>query len=574
MRNLLKAKSSRAEHRNRKLKAACRTFFEGLESRRLLTVTIDNQLSSGSPDFFSVVVDAGGSTNNTSFGGTDTIYNYAAFLDLGNGSPVVSLAGVGSDPVLNPDGSVHSEGTITTANGSIAFAVDSSIPSGSKSFFNKFSFTATGFDLTGAKLFQYMDSDILSISDDVLKVDGTTGGTGANKLILTNIDPATNIRQAQSDGAVSQGASLTGWAADQFDELEAAIIAGGFDAAVGGTVDTTSLPPTTVTGIGAVYGPEDITTALEYSFSSAGSASVTTVLGIDTVAAVAPEIDVKGNGTSILSGDVTPSTGDFTDFGSSPVGVGVANTFAIANIGNQNLVLSGTPLVEITGADAGDFTITSQPSTPIAGAGSSNTIITFTPSADGLRTATVTIVSNDANEGTYSFTIQGTGGEGGPVLPVLTINDVSKNEGDSGTTEFTFTVTRTGDLTGVTTVQFATADGTASSSSDFASIISGELTFAAGESTKTVTVLVKGDTTNEANETFFVNLSAATGATVSDAQGKGTILNDDGVQPPTGGHHHHRHHHHRHRHHHAHHRARALTVDFTTIEGTGGGMAL
>src|SRR5262249_18052598 len=73
---------------------------------------------------------------------------------------------------------------------------------------------------------------------------------------------------------------------------------------------------------------------------------------------------------------------------------------------------------------------------------------------------------------------------------------------------------------------WATADGTATAPSDYAQG-SGMLTFAAGESTKTVTVVVNGDTTVEGNETFFVNLSGAVGAGVSDAQGQATITNDD-----------------------------------------------
>jgi hypothetical protein len=76
------------------------------------------------------------------------------------------------------------------------------------------------------------------------------------------------------------------------------------------------------------------------------------------------------------------------------------------------------------------------------------------------------------------------------------------------------------------TVNYATADGTAVQPSDYTTA-SGTLTFAPGETSKTVTVNVNGDTSNEADETFFVNLSGASNATVSDAQGLGTIRNDD-----------------------------------------------
>ena len=77
------------------------------------------------------------------------------------------------------------------------------------------------------------------------------------------------------------------------------------------------------------------------------------------------------------------------------------------------------------------------------------------------------------------------------------------------------------------TVNYATANGTALAGSDYTAA-SGTLTFAPGQTSKTVTVNVTGDTVVEPNETFVVNLSAPTGATLFDGQGLGTILNDDG----------------------------------------------
>jgi Calx-beta domain len=76
------------------------------------------------------------------------------------------------------------------------------------------------------------------------------------------------------------------------------------------------------------------------------------------------------------------------------------------------------------------------------------------------------------------------------------------------------------------TVQYATADGTATAGSDYQSI-SNTLTFGPGEISKSVTIAISGDTAVEPNEIFFVNLSGASGATISDGQGVGTIVNDD-----------------------------------------------
>jgi Calx-beta domain len=90
-----------------------------------------------------------------------------------------------------------------------------------------------------------------------------------------------------------------------------------------------------------------------------------------------------------------------------------------------------------------------------------------------------------------------------------------------------FTVSLNAPQPAPVTVDLATANGKASAPSDHAAT-SGTLTFASGETAKTVTVQVNGDTRKEPNETFTLNLANATGnATIADAQGVGTIVNDD-----------------------------------------------
>jgi hypothetical protein len=113
-----------------------------------------------------------------------------------------------------------------------------------------------------------------------------------------------------------------------------------------------------------------------------------------------------------------------------------------------------------------------------------------------------------------------------PPLPDISIEDVLLTESNSRTKNFQFIVTRTGNTSVSSTIDFATADGTATAGSDYASA-SGTLDFAAGETSKTVAVVVNGDTTVEPDETFNVNLSNCVNCTISDSQGVGTILNDD-----------------------------------------------
>ena len=123
----------------------------------------------------------------------------------------------------------------------------------------------------------------------------------------------------------------------------------------------------------------------------------------------APEIDILGNSFSISDGDTTPSTTNHTDFGFIALSTSASHTFTIENSGNTDLNLNGTPVVEITGTHATDFTVTSQATTPILAGGSSTFTVEFEPSAAGLRQADISIVNDDSDENPYNFTVQGTG---------------------------------------------------------------------------------------------------------------------------------------------------------------------
>ncbi|HEX3582891.1 MAG TPA: Calx-beta domain-containing protein [Thermoanaerobaculia bacterium] len=113
--------------------------------------------------------------------------------------------------------------------------------------------------------------------------------------------------------------------------------------------------------------------------------------------------------------------------------------------------------------------------------------------------------------------------------PAISIGNVSQNEGNSGTTAFNFPVTLSAPSAETVTVNYATADGSATAPSDYASA-SGTVTFTPGQTAQQVTVNVVGDTTVEPNETFTVNLtSPSANATIGTATGTGTIVNDDAV---------------------------------------------
>lgn len=109
----------------------------------------------------------------------------------------------------------------------------------------------------------------------------------------------------------------------------------------------------------------------------------------------------------------------------------------------------------------------------------------------------------------------------------ISISGGSVTEGNSGTTPLSFTVTLASAAASTVTVNYATANGTAAAGSDFTAT-SGTLTFAPGETSKTVSVAVIGDTAFESNETFALTLSGASAnARIATASATGTIVNDD-----------------------------------------------
>ncbi|MFZ5516844.1 MAG: choice-of-anchor D domain-containing protein [Candidatus Zhuqueibacterota bacterium] len=137
-----------------------------------------------------------------------------------------------------------------------------------------------------------------------------------------------------------------------------------------------------------------------------------------------PEIDIQGNYVSIANGDETPSQADHTDFDSVGVLLGsMDRTFKIFNTGTASLVLgqiithtdnslrNSRPidLVTISGDNAADFTVKTQPTSPIAVGDSASFVVTFNPSDSGERRATVSLYSNDGDESPYTFAILGAG---------------------------------------------------------------------------------------------------------------------------------------------------------------------
>ena len=111
-------------------------------------------------------------------------------------------------------------------------------------------------------------------------------------------------------------------------------------------------------------------------------------------------------------------------------------------------------------------------------------------------------------------------------LPSLSISDASLVEGNSGTTNLLFTVTLTPVSGQDVSFAYQTANGSAVAGSDYVAT-NGILALTPGTGTIAIAVPVIGDTLNESNETFFVNLSGVVNATLARNQAVGTITNDD-----------------------------------------------
>ena len=230
---------------------------------------------------------------------------------------------------------------------------------------------------------------------------------------------------------------------------------------------------------------------------------------------------------AVSAGDVTTVEGDtgtqvvnvpltLDHPSASPITVNVATSNGTAKAGTDYTAVRSTPVTFNPGEVAKNFAVTVTGDTAAEG----NEVFTLKVlSATGAfvadSAATVTIVDEE-----------------GPLT--LSVADTSVTEGNAGPATMTFTVSLSAPpATGQTvTVKAATADGSATAASgDYTAVPVTTLSFAAGETTKTVAVAVNGDTTAEPNETMFLKLTGPVGAVVADNSGTGTIVNDDGSTP-------------------------------------------
>ena len=163
--------------------------------------------------------------------------------------------------------------------------------------------------------------------------------------------------------------------------------------------------------------------------------------------------------------------------------------------------------------------------------------LTFAP-GETTKIITVAVIGDRLPEPNETFSVNLTSPNNGTIAdgqglgtivddePRIRINDVAMKEGNSGLTAFAFTVSLSAAYDVPVTVDFATADGTATAGSDYQAA-SGTLTIPADQTSGSITVLVNVDRLPEPNKTFFVNLSNLNYGVITDGHGVGNIVDDE-----------------------------------------------
>ena len=270
-------------------------------------------------------------------------------------------------------------------------------------------------------------------------------------------------------------------------------------------------------------------------FSDTGHAAVVSASAVDgsgngSVTILNQNVTINGAPATAATVNLTVSNWNVNKLGFSflewlPVGVAATNpgvpTSVSAVGGNASAQVSFTAPASDGGSPITGYRVTASPGGKTATGASSPLTVS------GLTNGTA-----------YTFTVHATNAVGNsaesaasnpvtPAAPPVTISarNAGVTETNAGST-LNFKVVLSAAATSNVSVQYATADKTAKAPADYTAT-SGTLTFTPGQITKTVSVPVAGDTLYELTETFFLNVSNPVGATIADAQGVGTIKNDD-----------------------------------------------
>ncbi|HVE94456.1 MAG TPA: Calx-beta domain-containing protein [Acidimicrobiales bacterium] len=422
-------------------------------------------------------------------------------------------------------------------------------------------------------------------------VDGTAKSpadyTGTNSGVLT-------IPTGSTSGTIA--VPIVGDVANEDNEQFQVVITSvgnanpetGKDSATGTINDDDATPTVSVVDKTVSEGDADTTAVVDVTLSAESADPVTVQFATSNGTATAPgDYTAVTETVTFAPGEISksvsiPVKGDTVDEGDETVNLTISQPSSNATIGDGTGTLTiedddgTTPTLSINDAtvtegNSGEanltFTVTLDPA-------SQDTVTVQATSADGTaeepadytafdetltfapgektKTVTVKVKGDTVDEPNETLTVLLSGADGATVsasgeegtgtitdddapagAPAISVSDPSTAEGNSGTKNLTFTVTLDKAGNSPIKVDYTTEAGTATAGTDYVTK-AGTLTFAAGDTSETVDVVVNGDTTDESDETLKLKLSNADGASIAKDTGNGTISDDDGAAAVVG----------------------------------------
>lgn len=334
-----------------------------------------------------------------------------------NGSVVLTNSASSSTPIFTYTGTftgtingIFTNATATTSAGTFTapntFTPNSSISIGTNTLYAKV--TPSGEACSYVVPFSYLHQ---------APIVGITG----NSVAIPNGDtnPSTNDNRDFGSWAFNDGATTRGFVISNTGNVTLTLSGDPRVTITGGDADQFTVPQLPSQSISANrssnfqigFAPTSAgekTAVVTIASNAPSSPQTFTVRGMAIVGE--PAVRIKGNNVAIANGDDTPSTGDNTDFGELATHANeLVQTFVIESFGTRSVTLTGDPKVTISGPNAADFSVTQQPAANIAVGSGSNLQIAFNPTSPGLKTALVTINSNDEANSSFTFAISGTG---------------------------------------------------------------------------------------------------------------------------------------------------------------------
>ncbi|HYD64468.1 DUF4347 domain-containing protein [Azospirillum sp.] len=419
----------------------------------------------------------------------------------------VTSTGVGADDFVGnalPAGTITFAAGATTALLTIAVAGDTAVES-DEAFSVVLSNASTGTSITTATAAGTIRNDDAALSITATDADKAEGNTGSTAYTFTV------TRAGSTSGTMSVQYAVTGAGIANADFAGGSLPAGTITFAAGAT---SALLTIAVAGDTTPESDEAFSVVL----SNPGTgATISTATASGTIRNDDNTLSIVATGADKAEGH----------------GGSTAYTFAVARAGDTTGTATAQYAVTGGAVSADDFTGNALPSGTVTfAAGETMALLTVNVAGDTAVESdeAFSVVLSNASTGVAiaTGTASGTIRNDDAALSI-TATDADKAEGAAGTTAFTYTVTRAGDISGQTTVQYDVAGGDVAGT-DFVggSLPTGTITFAAGATSALLTIAVAGDTAVENAEAFSVVLSnPSAGATLATATASGTIRADD-----------------------------------------------